>query len=241
MKQDICRFYCYWNTRKPNNIKTDKHDKIELVLFDMDGVLTDIISSWRHIHEYFGSSNENSVNDYLKGKIDDLEFIRRDISLWRENGKPARKKTIEKVLSDVPIMKGAPKCINELKSKGIKTAIVSAGLDILSERVANELGIKYCYSNGVKTDKNGFLTGDGYLQVKLMYKDKIVKAISDQLNIAFENIAAIGNSCFDIPMFEACGLGIAFNPDDDCVRKLADIVVEGKDLSRIIPTQEPFV
>ena len=35
-------------------------------------------------------------------------------------------------------------------------------------------------------------------------------------------------------MFEICGLGIAFNPEDDCTRDAADFVVEGKDLSSII-------
>jgi phosphoserine phosphatase len=42
-------------------------------------------------------------------------------------------------------------------------------------------------------------------------------------------------------MFEICGLGIAFNPEDECVRTLADFVVEGKDLSRIIPVFEQFI
>ena len=85
MEQD-CRFYCYRKTRELNHYKIDKAEKIELVIFDMDGVLTDIVSSWKYIHDYFDTSNERSVNDYLKGKIDDMEFIRRDAVLWKENG-----------------------------------------------------------------------------------------------------------------------------------------------------------
>ena len=55
-----CRFYCYRKTREPNHYKTKKTEKIELVIFDMDGVLTDIISSWKYIHDYFKTSNEKS-------------------------------------------------------------------------------------------------------------------------------------------------------------------------------------
>jgi len=49
---------------------------IEKLYLDMDGVLTDTISSWKHIHDYFDTSNERSVDKYLKGKIDD----------WANNG-----------------------------------------------------------------------------------------------------------------------------------------------------------
>ena len=241
MKDDSCKFHCYWNIRKNDLVRTDIIDKIKLVIFDMDGVLTDIDSSWKHIHDYFGSSNQKSVDDYLKGKIDYLEFIRRDIALWKENGKLVKKKKIEDILSDVPIMKGAYECISALKLKNIKTIIVSAGLDILSNRVAKELGIDYDYSNGIKTDVNGYLTGDGTMQVRLIYKDKIVKEISEKMNIPLESIAGVGNSCFDIPMLKACGLGIAFNPSDECIKEAADIVVVEKDLSKIIPFIERYM
>jgi phosphoserine phosphatase len=236
-----CRFYCYRRNRDVISNNIDKAKKVSLVFFDMDGVLTDTISSWKHIHDYFGTSNERSVDEYLKGNIDDLEFIKRDVSLWKINDKYASKNIIQDILYDIPLMKGVKECISFLKKHKVKTAIVSAGLDILADKVAKEIGINCVSANGVKNDRNGRLTGEGILKVQLMYKDKCVKDIAKKLDVSLEKCAAIGNSCFDIPMFETCGLGIAFNPDDDCVRKLADIVVEGKDLSKIISALEPFV
>jgi phosphoserine phosphatase len=229
-----CIFYCYRKTRKPNHHITNKIDKVELVMFDMDGVLTDIVSSWKYIHDYFNTSNERSVNDYLKGNIDDMEFIRRDASLWKENGKSIKKDKLVEILSDVPLMKGAEKCINYLSENNIKTAIVSAGLDILADRVAKELGIDYVLANGIRTDTEGYLNGKGILGVKLMYKDKAVKSFAKKNKIPLERIVSVGNSCFDIPMFEITGLSIAFNPGDECTKKAADISVESKDLSEII-------
>lgn len=241
MDKDKCRYYCYRNTRDPNPVKTNKIHKIELVVFDMDGVITDTISSWKFLHDYFGTSNEHSVDAYLKGKIDDMEFIRRDAELWKENGKPITRKRLVEILSDVPLMMGAKQCMEIIKSNGAKTAIVSAGLDVLAERAARELDMDYVFANGIKSDAEGYLTGEGILGVALMYKDRVIRKLSKQSNIPLENIVAVGNSCFDIPMFETCGLGVAFNPEDDCVREVADIILEGKDLSKLIPAIEPYI
>ena len=123
----------------------------------------------------------------------------------------------------------------------IKTSIISAGLDILAERVAEELEIDFVFSNGIKTDQHGYINGEGIVGVRLMHKDKTVEQLAEQLKIPLNRIAAVGNSCFDIPMFEISGLGIAFNPEDDCTRKAADIIIEEKDLSKIIPIIETYV
>jgi len=236
-----CKYHCYRKTREINKVNTRKPDKIELVVFDMDGVLTDTISSWKYVHDYFGSSNDRSVNAYLQGKIDDMEFIKRDVSLWRIDDKPITHGKLVEILSDVPLMKGVKKCIGFLNGHGVKTAIVSAGLDILARRVADETGIDHVFANGLKADKKGFVTGEGLLNVKLMYKEKTIEELSKISEISLGRIAAVGNSCFDIPMFETCGLGIAFNPEDDCVRKAADYVVEARDLTKILPCIKQYL
>lgn len=241
MDPNSCKFYCYRNTREPNKNKTTRLDDIELVLFDMDGVLTDTISSWKYIHDYFGTSNERSVDEYLRGKIDDMEFIKRDVSLWREDGKPIARDKLVQLLSNIPLMKGAEQCMAVLKDHNIRTAIVSAGLYILAEKVAKKLDIDHVLANDIKTDKNGRLSGEGIVEVELIHKDKNVIKLSNQLNIPLEKIVAVGNSCFDIPMLETCGMGIAFNPEDDCITEAADVVVEGKDLSKILPFLKKYM
>jgi phosphoserine phosphatase len=237
-----CEYPCYNRNYKFNKYKkkVKNNGLIHLIIFDMDGVLTDIKSSWKYIHDYFGRSNERSVDDYLKGKIDDLEFIRRDVSLWKENGKLINKEKLEQILSSIPLMKGSKQCMKIIKKYNIKTSIISAGLDILAYRVATELDIDYVYANGIKTDKNGYLNGEGLLGVELIGKDKNVKILSKKLGISPENIVAVGNSCFDIPMLENCGIGIAFNPEDECIKKVADIIIEEKNLFNIIDHIKKF-
>jgi phosphoserine phosphatase len=236
-----CTYPCYRDKKKPLGKKTKKPKAIRLVIFDMDGVLLDTVSSWRYIHEHFGTTNERSIIPYLRGDIDYLEFIRRDVSLWKTNGEGVQKTTILSILSSIPFIKGANDCFSFLRDHHVQTAIVSAGLTLLAEKVASELGIEHVFANEVIIGADGRLTGEGVLHVELTHKDNNVKALADRLHVPLEACAAVGNSCFDIPMLETCGLGIAFNPEDTCIIQNADIVITEKDLRRLIPIFEPYV
>jgi phosphoserine phosphatase len=218
-----------------------KRGTIKLVFFDMDGVLLDTVSSWRYIHDHFRTTNRRSIIPYLQGDIDYLEFIRRDVSLWKTNGESVKLITIQNILYSIPFIKGVNECILYLKKHEIKTAIVSAGLDILAEKVAKDVEIDYTFANEIKVGNDGRLTGEGVLHVDLTHKDKNVKDLAQELHLSLDECAAVGNSCFDIPMLEVCGLGIAFNPEDACVIENADVVIEGKDLSKLIPIIKSYI
>lgn len=205
-----------------------------LIVFDMDGVLADTISSWVFVHRHFGVNNDSSLHAYLRGDIDDLEFIRRDIGLWRMKEPGVTSERIREILADVPLMPGAAETMKGLRERGVKTAIVSAGIDLLSERIARELGMDHQVANGLETDGMGRLSGRGILRVKLTDKGDAVLETAHLLGARIEDVVAVGNSRYDISMFERAGKGIAFSPSDDQVRGSADAVVEQKDLTKIL-------
>ena len=134
-----------------------------LVVFDMDGVLADIQSSWVYVHEHFGVDNEHSLHAYLRGEIDDLEFIRRDIHLWKDMDPEVSVEKIRKVLASVPLMPGATQAVRQLRESGLKTAIVSAGIDLLAERIVGELDIDHQLANGLITDTKGTQIGRAHV------------------------------------------------------------------------------
>lgn len=205
-----------------------------LVVFDMDGVLADAESSWVFVHHRFGVNNDHSLYAYLRGEIDDLEFIRRDIQLWKSKDPEITQAKIQEILAEVPLMPGARETVKSLRDGGIKTAIVSAGIDLLAERIADELGVDIDLANGLITDNRGRLSGEGILRVRLTDKGDSVSDVAKRLDIPKEEVVSVGNSRYDVTMFEKSGYGIAFMPSDDHVRESADAVVEEKDLRGIL-------
>lgn len=207
---------------------------IDFIIFDLDGVLVDTISSWVYIHEHFGVNNDPAYFTYMRSEIDDFEFMRRDIRLWLDIKKEFHISEIQKILDTIPLMPNFNKTMDVLNSLGIDSAIVSAGLDLLGNRVAELGGIKHVLANGLETDKNGFLTGEGILRVKLRDKGEVVKNLISSLDLKKSSVVSIGNGKIDVPMFKESGLGIAFNPNDQVIIQNADIIIEKKDLAQIL-------
>ena len=206
----------------------------KFVAFDLDGVLVDTFSSWVWMHEHFNVNNDHSLYAYQRGEIDYKEFMKRDIELWLVKKKEMTISDVEEILSEVPLMKGAKEVVAELKKQGIKTAIISCGIEVLANRVAKELGIDFVVANGLEVDDNSRLTGEGILSIELADKGEPLRRLMEENGIKREECVAIGNSYGDAGMFEVCGLGMAFNPQDEVVREKADVVVEGDDLGEVL-------
>jgi len=206
----------------------------KLVVFDMDGVLVDIESSWRYIHDYFGTDNRENVEAYIQGKIGDEEFIKNDLFLWRRYC--ISFSDVRKIFQEIPLMRGAKECVQEFKKYGIKTAILSGGIDILANRIAMETGIDYVLANSIDEELMNCI-----VRVSPRGKDKALIRLAEELKIPKRNIVSVGNSHYDVKMFKVSGMGIAFNPCDEEVEKHADVVIKEKNLGKIVPVTIEFL
>jgi phosphoserine phosphatase len=208
---------------------------IRFVAFDMDGTLVDVVSSWAAVHDHFGENNAEALRLFVEDKIDDWEFIRRDVALWWKHDPSITLAEVDRILARVPLMPGAEPLFRELRRHRVETAIVSGGIDLLAERVARELGISHVVANGLKADPEGRLTGEGIVRVPIKRKGLAVRTLQAELGVSKSESAAVGNSDIDVAMFEACALGIAFLPADDHVRRHATRIVTAHDLSECLP------
>jgi len=224
------------NTLFERDINSHKNEnRYELIIFDMDGVLVDGESSWRIVHDYYGVSSEDNLKLFLEGRIDDKEFMRKDIHLWLKKKKKIHISEIENILSKAPLMSGLKEVFAGLKERNIKTAIVSGGIDIVANNISRMVGgVDYIYINSLETDEHGYLTGEGILRVELKGKDKAVKDLFRKSRVNPENTIAVGDHFIDVNMFRLCGKSIAFNATSDMVRQNADIVIDEKNLSLIL-------
>jgi phosphoserine phosphatase len=206
---------------------------LRLVALDMDGTLVDIESSWASVHAYFGEQNADGLRQFMANEIDDVEFIRSDIRIWWKHRPDLRVEEIEEILGSVPLMPGAEELIRDLRERGVHTAIVSGGIDLLAHRVARELGIDLALANGFRVHSDGRLTGDGIVRVPIHHKEHVLATLQGQLGIAPSETASVGNSEIDVGLFRRSRIGVAFRPEDEVVRRGATDVVTEPDLTRV--------
>jgi phosphoserine phosphatase len=204
---------------------------IQLVVFDMDGVLVEIDSSWQVIHRAFAVDNEDNFRRHQQGLITYSEFMQSDIRLWGRT----HQNQIQQILATVPLMPGAKTTLAQLRRAGKATAIISSGLMLLANRLCSALDIDYVYANQLITDTEGYLTGEGDGKVTLDNKGQILAQLCADTKILPENCAVIGDSRFDLSLFDCAGLRIAFNAQDSTLKQAADLTIEASDLRQLLP------
>lgn len=207
---------------------------ISFVAFDMDGTLLDVASSWAEVHRYFGDENTEALQLFLDDRIDDLEFMRRDLALWHRHRPQITEQDLASILAPVPLMPGAHELFDALHARGIRTAIVSGGLDVLAQRIGRELGVDRVFANGFVLDGEGRLTNEGIIRVPIKRKGEVVAGLQREFGLSVEECAAVGNSDIDVAMFERSRIGVAFLPADDHIRRHATHVVTEKDLRQVL-------
>ena len=235
MKDALANFYHKHRVLRPATPKPGPEVPVDLVCFDMDGVLIDVGSSWVMVHKHFGVQNEASLRSYLNGEFDDKEFIRRDASLWLRLQPKIRRSDFEAIFRTPPFMAGVERTIQTLKAEGVEVAIVSGGVDVMAQAVAARLGIARVAANGFVYDDAGHITGEGIVRTPLNDKAAPVVRFAKELGIPLERTLAVGNSLPDVSMFEVAGRSIAFHPEDDYTRDHATWTIEDGPLDQILP------
>jgi len=179
---------------------------IKLASFDVDGTVLEHNSSWVAIHRRFGTEHLGaaSLRLYTEGKIDYLEFMRRDIGSWP---KGVSKDEIREILSGYKIRKEAPQVFEKLRGMGIKTALVSSGIDMVVKDVAEDLQADHWLANGLRFGKGGRLLSTGIGRVDPTRKDIAYLSLLSKLGIQAEETIAVGDTIYDLAFLKSAKLG----------------------------------
>ena len=211
----------------------EKNQQFELVIFDLDGTLTQERSIWEYIHKQLGKwygFAEAYQNQFLAGKISYEEFCELDAQVW----KGMRVKELLEIVKTVPFHAGVDELINHLKQRRLKLSMVSSGLSLLSNWVHKKYGFDYSVSNDL-LHENGVLTGKVKIQVYYDKKAEWVEKILKEFALKPEEAIAIGDSKGDIDMFQMVGFSIAFNSSCRDLDQIASVCISGENLADIIP------
>lgn len=179
----------------------------KLIAFDLDGTLITEESSWGKINEHFGNLVESSksMQQYLRREIDYVEWMRRDISAWP---KPLHVSNLKSILSGWTLRDGAQEVIKGAMRLGARISIITGGLSILAEEVANHLGVQLVLANELVTDLDGFITGEGIMRVDPLRKDRVLEQVCKSEGLSVRDAIAVGDSQFDEKFLKTAGIGL---------------------------------
>ena len=208
--------------------------KYDLVCFDMDGTLTKLRSSWCWVHSCFEVDNEPAYQAFCNGEIDEPEFMRRDIALWTNKNPDVTIRDIAVLFRDMPLIGGIQETIACLKANGIRTVIISGGIDLAAKMLANEFGFDDYIADEVLSYEDGRLTGEGKMNVDLRDKGINVRQYIEKYGTTMERTVSVGNSFTDIPMFKNSGMSIAFNPTDPYTQEAATHTIFSENIADIL-------
>jgi len=202
----------------------------QLVVFDMDGVIFEHKNFWMELHKALGTYEEGVrlTKKYLHTNYQRLvkEVVGR---LWK--GKDAT--PYYELIQRIPYVKGAPETLKELKRRGYTTAIISSSAKHLALRVKEECGLDYYHTYDVKIANNHF-TGEYEWDTAHKDKSEHLKQFAQQAGCTLKETIFVGHDHNDITALRQAGLGIAFCPEEEDIRRAADITINHKDLREVL-------
>ena len=206
---------------------------IKLVVFDVEGVL---IPKRRFL--LFEASRGKGLKLFLKFALIGVLYsigvlsLERSLRVVFQSLKGKQIGELSTIFQALPLMPGSEKLFNDLKTMGLKTALISSGLpDTMVADLASHLGADYSRGIHVET-RDGVLTGE--ISGDVIKKEGKVAALEEILaseRLSPANCALVADDLNNAQLLRICGLSIGFNPDYVISRR-ADFIVK-EDLSEI--------
>ncbi|RLC89646.1 MAG: hypothetical protein DRI37_03445 [Chloroflexi bacterium] len=208
---------------------------LKLAVFDLDGTLKQVRDPYVYLHEQLGVAEEGNaiIAAGMTGQLPYEEWLRLDAQLWR--GTP--RAVVEQLLRADPYVPGARETVRALQSAGVQVAIISAGLLLHAEMVAEELGVGLVFGNEIFFTGEGsgaVVSGEVRAHVSVYGKGNVMAQLQDELDVSPAECLAVGDSRGDIPLFEQAAVSVAINPNCSEVAESADIVLPEPDLRPLL-------
>jgi phosphoserine phosphatase len=202
--------YCLENRLDYGFVPQDRSLKdFGLVVMDMDSTLIEI-ECIDEIADMHGLKPQVSTitEAAMRGEIDFAESLRRRVALLEGLDEHALQRVYDERLKISP---GAETMLAALKSRGIRTLLVSGGFVFFTERLKERLGLDYTESNTLEI-AGGKLTGKviGRVFDAQGKADSLVKT-REALNLEPGQVIAIGDGANDLKMMAQAGVSIAYH------------------------------
>lgn len=189
---------------------------IRLALFDMDGTIvryesSSFHSSWDAIGEAAGLKPEwDRMLAHYYPRSNDAGTYRE----WFDaNCRMLAGKKVQPILEKIfppPYAPGFKECCVLLKAHHVTLGLISSGVDLVAQRIQEDVGLDFYVANGLEMDDDEF-TGIGDLVVDLTAKGREVRQALEHYCVSKEETAYFGDHENDIPAWKEVGWPIGIN------------------------------
>jgi len=187
----------------------------KLVVFDVESSLIQESSLEEFLKRIEGRvKTGNGEVEIREGGEDRMQALVENARILR--GIPLA--DLEKFSGKLQLNPGALELIGILKTMGFKIALLSSGFSFLMKRIFEQAGVDYAFSNSLKADEMGLITGE--LQEPVITsetKSEILDFIMSVEGLKPEQVIAVGDGSTRSHFIRNVGLSIAFKPEDTSV------------------------
>lgn len=183
---------------------------LKVLLLDMDGTLTSVLSPWQFVHQeldLWKPHGQSLLDLYLRREIGYVEFCQRDVDLWNTRGFGLDQ--VHEVLDQIPVPQTSITFMKAAHKAGVKLAIVSTGFTRTADRIRRLAGLEehelFVAANELRQEADGTIkavlrVGDGG---EVPGKAFWASHIKHLFQVEKEHVGAVGDTSGDTPLFQA--------------------------------------
>lgn len=183
-----------------------------IIVYDLDNTLYE--NTWERFNQLMGVTQEEDTNLYEKRKentINQQEWLNSLYNIYSKDQSKLKREYLLSLVNSLHKKDGSDDIIKYLKDKGYKQYLLSGGLDIITNSIADRLGITFLGASiGAVFDQNDVLTGFKTVPSESEFKLTQVIQLKESLSCNPEDIICLGDGDNEREIFKYTKRGITF-------------------------------
>lgn len=203
-------------------VTSSEHRRKNLLIADMDATIV-TTETLDELAEFAGLKDKISAITAraMAGELDFAEALHARVAMLKDLPVSALQATLDATVYSP----GAETLIRVMRHAGATCVLVSGGFTFFTKAVAHHVGFNFNHGNSLGMS-DGKLTGEvtGAILDKHA-KLRFLQDYSEKMGLEPAQTLAVGDGANDLPMLEAAGLGLGYQPKPLLLERLENCIV----------------